>query len=191
MKLLVDEPLYTRTEECLRFLRELGGGRDDGAERAPERYHLYWQGGLGLKQAFAVKSILATQDLASAELWLWLDAKRGHEGHAENPLLRPLLPFLRVRRFDPKVEARQFDDEFRPKPTVRSYRDFFPGAFAYHWHNRWDVPEHEDSYFGLFNRELDGILRDKLGIEIAGPDESPPCHGARPPLTSRSQPEGG
>ena len=315
MKLLVDEPLYSRTEECLQFLRELGCGGAVAAPRTPERYHLYWRGGFGLKQSFAVKSFLATQDLASAELWLWLDAERGYEGHAENPLLRPPLPFLRVGRFDPEVEAhdtplakrlelyrmvdsrkrsdffrlvalykyggtyvdmdtmflrdmrvllddpyvpdefcyrwsadqphgnsavlrlrqgsdtaralmaasaergscdprdvlrfaenrrldltvlpcvffdplwphddgkdryvaapfdrfedffRQFDDQFRPKPSVRSYRDFFPGAFAYHWHNLWGAPEHEDSYFGLFNRELDGILGDKLGIEVAG-----------------------
>ena len=37
-------------------------------------------------------------------------------------------------------------------------RDFFPGSFAYHWHNGWKEPEHEASYFGLFNREFDQRL---------------------------------
>lgn len=274
---------------------------------------MYWYGAFSLKQAFAVKSFLATQDLKKSELWLWLDIENGHTGYEENLNLRPFLPFLQIRCFDPEVEARNtplermsdlydgvrlasrsdffrhvilykyggiyidmdmmflrdmsallgnehFHDEFcyrwsahlpygnsavlrlrqhsdtartllvtcgeagscRPKdvlrfednagldllvlpcpffdalwphhdrqdnyndapfdrfadffrkfgwrfkrnPAVRSYRDFFPGAFAYHWHNFWDAREHKDSYFGLFNREFDIILGEKLGIEI-------------------------
>ena len=70
-------------------------------------------------------------------------------------------PFDRFESF-----FRKFGWRFKRNPTVRSYRDFFPGAFAYHWHNFWDAREHKDSYFGLFNREFDIILREKLGIEI-------------------------
>jgi hypothetical protein len=317
MKFLADRLLYSSTEECLRFLRDLGDGPDDAPAGAPERFHLYWYGTFSRKQAFAVKSILATQDLASIELWLWLDGESGYDGHAENRFLRPLLPFLQVRRFDPAVEAVDtpaegrpgldrrmsptrrsnlfrhlalykhggtyadmdtmflrdmrvlfrdpyFSDEFCPhwsslrpcgnsalmrlrqrsdtgrallarcvrlrnfrprtvlrfeenrhldlmilpcvffdplwlhhdrrsepgyaaapydrfeeffgrfedvrrQPTIRSYREFFPGAFTYHWHNLWDAPEHEDSYFGLFNREFEQILGDKLGIDVSCP----------------------
>jgi hypothetical protein len=311
MRFLADERLYSRTGDCLRFLRGLGGHSDETAARAPERYHLYWRGPFSLKQAFAVKSFLATQDLESSELWLWLDGEHGYDGHEENPLLGPLLPFLRVRRFDPEVEARdtpverrpdlhegvgpaarsdffrhlvlyrygglyadmdimflrdmrpllrdpsfpdefcyrwsahqphgnsavmrlrqasdtgrallarcaergrchprfvlrfdehpaldllilpcpffdplwahhdrqdrygaapfdrfadffrKFDWRFRRKRAIRSHRDFFPGAFTYHWHNYWDAPERADSYFGLFDRELDGILQRRLGV---------------------------
>jgi hypothetical protein len=313
MKFLADERLYSHTEECLRFLRELRDGFDDSVPRATERYHMYWHGTFSSKQAFAVKSCLATQDLDNLELWLWLDTENGYDGFEDNPFLRPFLSFLHVKRFDPEVEARgtplerrpdlyrgasptqrsnffrfvvlykyggiytdmdvmflrdfsvlhhnaSFRDEFcyrwsahisyansavlrlnqesdtahallvrcgevgscRPKnvlrfkdnvdldivvlpcpffdplwphrdgkdnyktapfqrfgdffrkfgwrfkrnPTVRSYRDFFPGAFAYHWHNFWDAREHKDSYFWLFNREFDIILREKLGIDL-------------------------
>jgi len=313
MKFLADERLYSHTEDCLRYLRGLIDGTDNSLPWAPERYHMYWHGTFSSKQAFAVKSFLATQDLENSELWLWLDIENGYAGYEENPILRPFLPFLQIRCFNPEFEARDtplekrsdlydgvnlasrsdffrhvvlykyggtyvdmdtmflrdmsmllrnehFDCEFcyrwsahishgnsavirlrqhseaartllvkcgevgscRPKhvlrfgdnadldllvlpcpffdplwpyhdrqdnykdapfdrfagffrkfgwrfkrnPAVRSYRDFFPGAFAYHWHNCWDEREHPDSYFGLFNREFDIILREKLGINL-------------------------
>jgi hypothetical protein len=311
VKFLADERLYASTEHCLRFLRELGHGPQDASSGAPERFHLYWSGVFGVKQAFCVKSFLATQELASSELWLWLDGEHGYEGHSDSPILRPLLPFLQIRRFDPEVEAqgtvlerrldlwnkasptrrsnfvrhvvlyqhggtyvdmdtmflrdlgelfrdpglpdefcyrwsvstpygnsailrlrrhgelahalllkcdeqnscrprhvlrfaenedldltvlpcpffdplwpyrdgkdkrcsapfRRFEDFFRRfgwqhrrKRSIRSYRDLFPGAFTYHWHNCWDAEEPRDSYFGLFNREFDAILQQRLHI---------------------------
>jgi hypothetical protein len=310
MKFLADERLYSHTEDCLRFLRELSDGFDDSVPRATERYHMYWHGTFSSKQAFAVKSFLATQDLNNSELWLWLDVESGYADYKENTYLRTFLSFLYVRCFDPEVESRntplgqrpelysgvsptarsdffrfvvlykyggiyidmdtiflrdmstllldtryhsefcyrwsahmpygtsavlrlrqysetahallvrcgvagschpkhvlRFEDNidllvlpcpffdplwshhdrrdnyndapfdrfegffrkfgwrFKRNPTVRSYRDFFPGAFAYHWHNFWDAREHKDSYFGFFNNEFDNILRDRLGIE--------------------------
>ena len=56
---------------------------------------------------------------------------------------------------------RKFGWRFRPDREIGSYRDFFPGAFAYHWHNHWDAQEHERSYFGQFAREFDEELRDR------------------------------
>jgi hypothetical protein len=50
-----------------------------------------------------------------------------------------------------------FDDFFRPfddqflRPNLRSHNEFFPGAFAYHWHNRWNAPESDDSFYGILN----------------------------------------
>ncbi|MGH9049106.1 MAG: glycosyltransferase [Acidimicrobiia bacterium] len=319
MRFLADERLYTDTARCLEFLREL----DTEAETPPsgqrDRYHLYWHGPFSRKQALAVKSFLATQNLDHTELWLWLDDEAGYEGHAENPYLRPLRPFLQVRRFDPTLEAadtplqgrsdlyqgarpsprsdffrfvvlykhggtyvdmdvmflrdlrmlrsdarfsgefcyrwsthlpygnsavlalrkesdtalallarcaetgscyprtvldfdanrhvdlmvvpcvafdplwphhdgqneytsapfsrfpeffRRFGWWFR-RPRLRSHREFFPGAFTYHWHNCWDAPEHEDSYFGLFDAEFDRVLRERLAVEPASPGGAP------------------
>ena len=308
MRFLDDPALYRRTEHCLRFLRGLPAGPREPPGARPERYHLYWRGAFTRKHAFAVKSFLATQDVAASELWLWLDAEVGYDGHAENPSLRPLLPFVQVKRYDPAVEARdtpledrpqlyaprglalrsdafrhlvlyryggtyadldvmflrdlgplrappfadefcyhwsfgqprantavmrlqrasatgwdllercreldtchpkvvldfrathdlgllvlpcvffdplwlhadrrdryaaapfrRFPDFFRPfgwwfgpRGGVASFRDFLPGAFTYHWHNCWDAPEVERSYFGLFDRELDEVLRERL-----------------------------
>jgi hypothetical protein len=313
MRFLPDQRLYTSTEHCLAFLRNVAGG--DGPSKPAERFHVYWSSGFGSKQAFAVKSFLATQDLQSAELWLWLDSRSGYDGYERNSRLRPLLPFIKVKRFDPEIESRDtplggrpefytgvrpaaqsdffrfvvlfrhggtyvdmdmmflrdmhallhggyFHDEFcyqwschvshgnsavlrlrqggavagallakcaargmcHPKqtlhfeqdddldllvlpcvffdplwphydrrdlyaaapfgrfadfyrrfgvwfhrrPEIESYRDFFPGAFAYHWHNFWEAREHNRSYFGLFNDEFDRVLNQKLGIRCPG-----------------------
>jgi Glycosyltransferase sugar-binding region containing DXD motif len=313
MKFLADALLYFRTEEYLRFLRELGRG-PAGPPRARERYHLYWSGGFSRKQAFAVKSFLATQDLENSELWLWLDGERAYAGYEENAWLQPFVRFIHVKRFDPEVEARDtplerkpelyrdvgpvarsnffrfavlyrhggtyvdmdamflrdmrdllddpylagefcyrwsahlpyansavmrlrqgsdtarallvrcaevgscrppvvlqfaetrrldllvlpccffeplwphFDRQdryaaapfdrfdgffrrpgwrFRRRATIRGYRDFFPGAFIYHWHNCWEAAEPDTSYFGLFDHEFDAILRTRLRLEVA------------------------
>jgi hypothetical protein len=91
----------------------------------------------------------------------------------------PLLPHHDRKDNYSAAPFRQFGDFFRrfgwtfkQKPNINSYVDFFPGAFAYHWHNFWDAREYEDSYFGFFNREFDRLIREKLGIEI------PPVHDA-------------
>ncbi len=70
MRFLPDERLYWDAGHCLRFLRELETPDHGGV--AGERFHAYWQGPFTAKQAFWVKSILATQ--TNAEVWLWLDA---------------------------------------------------------------------------------------------------------------------
>jgi hypothetical protein len=306
MRFLAERALYARADDCLRYLRELG---DDGTGPPGRRYHLYWAGPFGRKQAFALKSLLATQDLGGGEVWLWLEAKERASAPGESPFLRPLLPFVRVRRFDPAKEAvgtpahrhrelyaglpaarrsnlvrflalykyggiyadmdtmflrdlgpllrdPRVGDEFcyqwatrpfgnsavfalrqgsataeallrrcaelgtcRPQPVLDfaapgidllvlpcaffdplwghhdgreraadapfarfdefftpvepappclapvSYRNFFRGAFTYHWHNCWAAPEAESSYFSRFDRELDEVLRHRLAVE--------------------------
>lgn len=304
MRFLADERLYWDTEYCLRFLRELERSNHDNAA-AGERYHLYWYGPFSTKQAFAVKSLLATQEVKRGEVWVWLDAEDGYAGHKRNAILRPFAPHLSVRPFDPVVECRgtplenspelyrgvspaarsdlfrfitlykhggvyldmdmmllrdmgelfrqpflsdefcyrwssdlpsantavlrlrrrgetvqaimercvemgacdprvvlrfdgnerldltvlpcpffdplwshadgkdrfegapfdgfegffrKFGWRFRPSRSVHSYREFFAGAFAFHWHNQWDAPEHDRSYFGRFDREFDALL---------------------------------
>lgn len=309
MRFLENGRLYRDTEECLQWLLQVCTNSLTTASERCERCHLYWYGNFSVKQAFAVKSFLATQDLDKTELWLWLDGEHGYAGYEENPLLRPLLPYVQVRRFDARVEAagtpvehspqlykrvspkqrsnlfryavlfkhggiyadmdtmflrdirglpsgaeefcyqwsahmphgnnaflrlrknsetarallvqcvekgscrsrdvlrfddsgdlgllvlpcvcfdplwlhhdrkdryraapfdrfgdffRRFGPEFLRSACIRSSRDFFPGAFAYHWHSFWEASEHPDSYFGLFNREFDAILEDWLAIE--------------------------
>lgn len=53
---------------------------------------------------------------------------------------------------------KEFGEGYDKDPNINSYRNFFPGAFAYHWHNKWDAEEVENSYFGLFNHEFNNIL---------------------------------
>jgi hypothetical protein len=78
-------------------------------------------------------------------LWLRVDGK----DRATNPV-----PFTRFAGF-----FRKFGWFFKRDTTIRSVGDFFPGAFAYHWHNLWDVPEHADSYAGLLDAEFNDRLR--------------------------------
>jgi Glycosyltransferase sugar-binding region containing DXD motif len=98
---------------------------------------LNWYGTFSWKQAFAIKSFLATQDLDNSELWLWLDAESGYTDYQKNPYLQPLLPFLHVKRFDPEVEARNTPLELRSdlyqsvSPAARS--DFFRFVVLYNY----------------------------------------------------------
>ena len=68
MRFLSHEPLYSRTEECLEFLRRIPDRPSTRGQAGRERYHMYWHGTLTRKLAFAVKSFLATQDLGPSEL---------------------------------------------------------------------------------------------------------------------------
>jgi hypothetical protein len=64
---------------------------------------------------------------------------------------------------------RPFSWRFRRSSRIRSYRDFFPGAFTYHWHNAWTTPEPAGSYFGLFADEFDDVLEARLGLPRLAP----------------------
>jgi NADPH-dependent ferric siderophore reductase len=75
MRFLANERLYRRTEECLEWLLQIPSESRSSTSDERERCHLYWHDSFSLKQAFAVKSFLATQDLDRTELWLWLDGE--------------------------------------------------------------------------------------------------------------------
>lgn len=71
--------------------------------------------------------------------------------------------------FDPmwfatkEAPMKDFPDFFKPfdeglKPCCQSYKDFFPNAYAYHWHNCWKAPYVENSYYGMFNEEFNTLL---------------------------------
>jgi hypothetical protein len=94
VRFLPQERFYRRTEDCLAYLRELVAEDENGC-RPFQRYHMYWFGPFGRKPAFAVKSFLATQDPGRGELWLWLDADEGYEGHQDNEFLARSSPISR------------------------------------------------------------------------------------------------
>jgi hypothetical protein len=113
MRFLPDERLYWDADYCLRFLRELETPDEDDAP-ANEAYHLYWYGPFRPKQAFAVKSLLATQR-RRGEVSLWLDAEHGYPGHEQNELLQSLASDISVRPFDVALECRGTPLEGRPE----------------------------------------------------------------------------
>lgn len=53
---------------------------------------------------------------------------------------------------------RPFDAYFKKREDINSIKDFFPNSYAYEWHNRWGMPTCENSYYGIFNRELNKLL---------------------------------
>lgn len=53
---------------------------------------------------------------------------------------------------------KEFDDNFIKDTRIKSYKDFFSGIYAYHWHNKWDCQEYENSYFGTFEKEFNELL---------------------------------
>jgi hypothetical protein len=103
MRFLPDERLYWDADHCLSFLRGLKTTDPDDLP-AGELYHFYWSGPFTTKQAFAVKSLLATQG-SRGEVILWLDAENGYPDHDENPILRSLAGEVSVRPFDPASDC--------------------------------------------------------------------------------------
>jgi Glycosyltransferase sugar-binding region containing DXD motif len=124
MRFLPDERLYWDADYCLRFLRELETPDEDDAP-ADEPYHLYWHGPFTFKQAFSVKSLLATQR-RRGEVCLWLDAENGYPGYERNEILRTLGSDVSVRPFDAEVECRgtplegRTDLQKHPSPLERA-----------------------------------------------------------------------
>lgn len=53
---------------------------------------------------------------------------------------------------------KQFDGEFTNEFNIYSYKKFFPGCYAYHWHNQWKTTEYENSFFGIFEKEFNELL---------------------------------
>ena len=101
--------------KALTFCRAL----PDLAPARPVTFHMLWRErrrGLfrrvrtfGRKQALPVKAFLATQDLSRCSLVLWSD-----EDLSSNEWLRPLAPFLTLRRYDPEAEVRGTGLEHSP-----------------------------------------------------------------------------
>jgi hypothetical protein len=163
MRFLADDRLYQDTDRCLEWLRGLEPPAPAGAPGEPEPCHLYWEGTFGAKQAVAARSFLATQDLGRLEPWLWLDAENGYEGHATNPFLEPLLPLLRIERFDAAQEARgtpagEVVAEYRHAPVVHRSNLFRFVVLHKHGGLYSDLDM-------LFLRDL-GTLVDALGTEV-------------------------
>ena len=55
-----------------------------------------------------------------------------------------------------------FSNELKKDEKINSYKDFFNGIYAYHWHNQWKTPTTENSYWGLFNNEFDNIISNEV-----------------------------
>ena len=98
-----------------------------------------------------------------------------HQDHADKDLLElpcglfdPLWPHFDGQDRYARAPFKKFQDFFRPfglfhrpNPAIRGLEDFFPGAFAYQWHGCWSMAEHQNSYFGLFERQVEERFRQR------------------------------
>lgn len=53
---------------------------------------------------------------------------------------------------------KEFNNDFVKDANINSYKDFFKGIYAYHWHNQWKSSTSKNSYFGLFNQEFNDLI---------------------------------
>ena len=88
-------------EAILKNTRDAGRSKDEKVIA-----HAYWYGEIGRKQAFSVLSYLVTQDLSKTEVWLWLDEESGYSGYEQNNYLKELLPYIKVKKYNPKEELK-------------------------------------------------------------------------------------
>ena len=59
----------------------------------------------------------------------------------------------------------QADPDFKPFENTPNSANLYEGAFAWHWHNRWDAPIAEGSKFQLLEARIDEKLID-LGFPL-------------------------
>jgi Glycosyltransferase sugar-binding region containing DXD motif len=106
MKLLPDPKLYSSTDACLKYLKNIPRSQPTSVfQEQPLIFHCYWSGKFGAKQALSIKSFLATQDLDRTQLWLWLDKTNGYDRHEYNSFLYPLISRIKVKCYDFLQEA--------------------------------------------------------------------------------------
>jgi hypothetical protein len=99
----------------------------------------------------APPALLLLPVAAFSPLWLVAD------GHARSA-------FAPFTRFDEFFAPRTADD-----PRRATLDTFFPGAFTYHWHGRWHLPEHPDSWAGQLAHDIAARLADKYPALSAAP----------------------
>ena len=128
ISLRTHDELYHDWRKALDFCRAL----PDVSPPEPVTFHMYWRERhgrwwpsirrFGRKQALPVKAFFATQDLSRASLTLWSDSDL-----SSNEWLRPFLPRLTLRIYDPAREAQGTALEAHPRiyrqRDSRVYRD--------------------------------------------------------------------
>lgn len=108
-------------------------------------FHTYWYGKFDRKQAFSIKSLLATQKKYPYVVWLWLDEETLHENNQDNKYVRELDDFIEVKYYSPKkaADSRGFE-KLRILMEEDSYLAYRADAFRI-----WALHEYGGVYFDL------------------------------------------
>ena len=94
-----NEELYYDVDKCVEFCKSIPNEVYD----EQTEYHIFWNVGLpfGRKQLLPIKSFLATQNLDNAKLNVWSNIDL-----SDNEYLKPYLPYINVKIWDPIKEAK-------------------------------------------------------------------------------------
>lgn len=76
-----------------------------------------------------------------------------------DPLWVGYKPGMPINKFEDFFKP--FDESFKKDENISSYKDFFKGIYAYHWHNHWHIQTNKESYYGIFNKEFSDILENE------------------------------
>lgn len=72
----------------------------------------------------------------------------------------PIWNITNINNYDYPIT--KFEDLFAEyKNKIISYKEFFKGVYAYHWHNQWNKKTDKNSLFNIFNNEFSEILKIK------------------------------
>lgn len=72
----------------------------------------------------------------------------------------PIWNITNINNYDYPIT--KFEDLFAEyKNKIISYKEFFNGVYAYHWHNQWNKKTDKNSLFNIFNNEFSEILKIK------------------------------
>ena len=72
----------------------------------------------------------------------------------------PIWNITNINNYDYPIT--RFEDLFTEyKNKNISYKEFFRGAYAYHWHNQWNRKIDKNSLFDIFNEEFSEMLKIK------------------------------
>lgn len=72
----------------------------------------------------------------------------------------PIWNITNINNYDYPIT--KFEDLFAEyKNKIISYKEFFMGVYAYHWHNQWNKKTDKNSLFNIFNNEFSEILKIK------------------------------
>ena len=70
----------------------------------------------------------------------------------------PIWNITNINNYDyPITKFEDLFTEYKNKPI--SYKEFFKGVYAYHWHNQWNSKIEKNSLFNMFNNEFSEILK--------------------------------
>ena len=74
-------------------------------------FHTYWCGYFDRKQCLSIKSLLATQNSYSYNVWLWIDEK-DKDINENNPWLKQIESRVQIKYYDPQRDVTE--DIFKP-----------------------------------------------------------------------------